>query len=214
MLLAAPADRARASRDRRDRRPARPRRSAPRDRFLPGAVLAWRSPALDPSATAEPAPVSRARSRRPGRRPRLRLSPRGLSRSGRRSGGARRRHRGPPSERHEPANLRPSLAPSPPDRCDTPADEPGQVLRCLLLARGPEWVAVDVTSGAFVRSRASGWPVVPTDSSLGRRGAHKRLRRSPPARTVPRRAATVGPELGPCRDRARRGRRAGRPGTP
>jgi len=40
------------------------------------------------------------------------------------------------------------------------------VLRCLLLARGPEWVAVDLQSGALVRSRASGWPVVPADSPL------------------------------------------------
>jgi hypothetical protein len=46
------------------------------------------------------------------------------------------------------------------------ANQPGDVLRCLLLARGPEWVAVDVTTGAVVRSHASGWPVVPTDSSL------------------------------------------------
>jgi hypothetical protein len=35
-----------------------------------------------------------------------------------------------------------------------------------LLARGPEWVVVDVATGALVRSRASGWPVVATDSSL------------------------------------------------
>ncbi|MGA3214483.1 MAG: hypothetical protein ABSD97_02185 [Acidimicrobiales bacterium] len=48
------------------------------------------------------------------------------------------------------------------------ANEPGDVLRCLLLARGPEWVAVDVASGAMLRSRASGWPVVPADSSLAR----------------------------------------------
>jgi hypothetical protein len=40
------------------------------------------------------------------------------------------------------------------------------VLRCLLLARGPEWVLVDVATGSLVRSRASGWPVVATDSSL------------------------------------------------
>ena len=46
------------------------------------------------------------------------------------------------------------------------ANRPGDVLRCLLLARGPEWVAVDVATGALVRSRASGWPVVATDSSL------------------------------------------------
>ncbi len=57
------------------------------------------------------------------------------------------------------------------------ANRPGDVLRCLLLARGPEWVVVDVATGALVRSRASGWPVVATDSSLvagssldGRRG--------------------------------------------
>jgi hypothetical protein len=42
------------------------------------------------------------------------------------------------------------------------------VLRCVLLARGPEWVAVDVVTGAVLRSRASGWPVVTADSSLGR----------------------------------------------
>ena len=60
------------------------------------------------------------------------------------------------------------------------ANRPGDVLRCLLLARGPEWVAVDVSSGALVRSRASGWPVVATDSGLfagaslggGRGGTH------------------------------------------
>ena len=46
------------------------------------------------------------------------------------------------------------------------ANRPGDVLRCLLLARGPEWVVVDVATGALVRSRASGWPVVTTDSSL------------------------------------------------
>lgn len=46
------------------------------------------------------------------------------------------------------------------------ANRPGDVLRCLLLARGPEWVVVDVASGALVRSRASGWPVVATDSAL------------------------------------------------
>lgn len=46
------------------------------------------------------------------------------------------------------------------------ANLPGDVLRCLLLARGPEWVVVDVATGALVRSRASGWPVVATDSSL------------------------------------------------
>lgn len=46
------------------------------------------------------------------------------------------------------------------------ANRPGDVLRCLLLARGPEWVLVDVATGALMRSRASGWPVVATDSSL------------------------------------------------
>ena len=46
------------------------------------------------------------------------------------------------------------------------ANQPGEVLRCLLLTRGPEWVVVDVATGALVRSRASGWPVVATDSSL------------------------------------------------
>ncbi len=45
-------------------------------------------------------------------------------------------------------------------------NRPGDVLRCLLLARGPEWVLVDVGTGSLVRSRASGWPVVATDSSL------------------------------------------------
>ncbi|MGO9964126.1 MAG: hypothetical protein ACLPUG_11940 [Acidimicrobiales bacterium] len=45
-------------------------------------------------------------------------------------------------------------------------NRPGDVLRCLLLARGPEWVLVDVATGSLVRSRASGWPVVATDSSL------------------------------------------------
>jgi hypothetical protein len=44
------------------------------------------------------------------------------------------------------------------------ADQPGDVLRCLLLARGPEWVAVDVATGALVRSRASGWPAAASDS--------------------------------------------------
>ncbi len=61
------------------------------------------------------------------------------------------------------------------------ANRPGDVLRCLLLARGPEWVVVDISSGALVRSRASGWPVVATDSGLfagaplhrGRRGPHE-----------------------------------------
>jgi len=59
------------------------------------------------------------------------------------------------------------------------ANRPGEVLRCVLLARGPEWVIVDVATGALVRSRASGWPVVATDSSLvagasldGDRGKH------------------------------------------
>jgi hypothetical protein len=46
------------------------------------------------------------------------------------------------------------------------ANEPGEVLRCLLLARGPEWVAVDVSTGALLRSRASGWPVIPADSDF------------------------------------------------
>lgn len=45
-------------------------------------------------------------------------------------------------------------------------NRPGDVLRCLLLARGPEWVLVDVATGSLMRSRASGWPVVATDSSL------------------------------------------------
>lgn len=44
------------------------------------------------------------------------------------------------------------------------ADQPGDVLRCVLLARGPEWVAVDVATGALVRSRASGWPPAEADS--------------------------------------------------
>jgi hypothetical protein len=35
-----------------------------------------------------------------------------------------------------------------------------------LLTRGPEWVVVDTTTGALIRSRASGWPVPATDSSL------------------------------------------------
>ena len=48
----------------------------------------------------------------------------------------------------------------------TRANRPGDVLRCLLLARGPEWVLVDIASGALMRSRASGWPVVAMDSSL------------------------------------------------
>ena len=51
------------------------------------------------------------------------------------------------------------------------ANEPGDVLRCLLLAGGPEWVALDLATGALVRSRASGWPVVPADSGLARRAA-------------------------------------------
>ncbi len=38
------------------------------------------------------------------------------------------------------------------------SDVPGAVLRCLLLSQGPEWVVVDVATGALVRSRASGWP--------------------------------------------------------
>ena len=46
------------------------------------------------------------------------------------------------------------------------SDRPGEVLRCLLLAGGPEWVAVDVATGALVRSRASGWPVPTTDGDL------------------------------------------------
>jgi hypothetical protein len=54
------------------------------------------------------------------------------------------------------------------------ANQPGQVLKCLLLARGPEWVAVDVATGAVLRSRASGWPLVPTDSSFARAAAHHR----------------------------------------
>ncbi len=59
------------------------------------------------------------------------------------------------------------------------ANRPGEVLRCLLLARGPEWVAVDVATGAVVRSRASGWPLVPIDSSFARAAcATGRRRRS------------------------------------
>jgi hypothetical protein len=50
----------------------------------------------------------------------------------------------PPSRRRRPGTVR--------------ADRPGEVMRCLLLAGGPEWVAVDVASGALVRSHASGWP--------------------------------------------------------
>ena len=53
------------------------------------------------------------------------------------------------------------------------ANEPGDVLRCVLLARGPEWVAVDVATGAVLRSRASGWPVVPSDSDLARLASNK-----------------------------------------
>jgi hypothetical protein len=41
------------------------------------------------------------------------------------------------------------------------------VLRCLLLARGPEWVAVDVASGALVRSGAGGWPLAAGDPGPG-----------------------------------------------
>ncbi|MGA2527571.1 MAG: hypothetical protein ABSG36_00255 [Acidimicrobiales bacterium] len=64
------------------------------------------------------------------------------------------------------------------------ANRPGEVLRCILLARGPEWVAVDVATGAVVRSHASGWPVVPADSRLGAAEA----RHSPAT-------VTSGPEL-------------------
>lgn len=58
------------------------------------------------------------------------------------------------------------------------------MLRCLLLARGPEWVAVDLSSGALLRSRASGWPVAPADSALARGGT---------GRTAA--AGSPGPEL-------------------
>ncbi len=34
------------------------------------------------------------------------------------------------------------------------ADGPGAVLRCLVLAPGPDWVAADLESGALVRARA------------------------------------------------------------
>jgi len=51
------------------------------------------------------------------------------------------------------------------------ADQPGDVLRCILLATGPEWVAVDVASGALVRSRASGWPVGTADSGPSAHGS-------------------------------------------
>jgi len=54
------------------------------------------------------------------------------------------------------------------------ANQPGEVLRCLLLTRGPEWVAVDLATGAVLRSRASGWPLVPIDSSFARAAAHHR----------------------------------------
>jgi hypothetical protein len=60
----------------------------------------------------------------------------------------------PPRRRRRPGSVR--------------ADGPGEVLRCLLLARGPEWVAVDVASGALLRSSAGGWPPeAPGDSNLG-----------------------------------------------
>lgn len=55
------------------------------------------------------------------------------------------------------------------------ANQPGDVLHCLLLTRGPEWVAVDVATGALLRSHASGWPVVPADSSLARAASHDGL---------------------------------------
>ena len=50
------------------------------------------------------------------------------------------------------------------------ADMPGAVLRCLLLSQGPEWVVVDVATGALVRSRASGWPAAKT-ATTGDNGA-------------------------------------------
>lgn len=66
------------------------------------------------------------------------------------------------------------------------ANEPGDLLRCLLLARGPEWVAVDVASGAVLRSRASGWPVVPADSRLARSASQEDLGKA---------QLHIGPEL-------------------
>ena len=75
------------------------------------------------------------------------------------------------------------------------ANEPGDVLRCLLLARGPEWVAVDVASGAMLRSRASGWPVVPADSSLARAGAHRGAPASSRGGRTHSRQPHIGPEL-------------------
>jgi hypothetical protein len=41
------------------------------------------------------------------------------------------------------------------------ADGPGTVLRCLVLVPGPDWVAVDLASGALVRS-----PAVPADDHV------------------------------------------------
>jgi len=58
----------------------------------------------------------------------------------------------PPRRRRRPGTVR--------------ANQPGDVLRCLLLARGTEWVAVDVASGTLVRNRASGWPA-PAGASHG-----------------------------------------------
>ena len=40
-------------------------------------------------------------------------------------------------------------------------------MRCLLLAQGMEWVAVDVATGALVRNRASGWPAPASTADRG-----------------------------------------------
>jgi len=76
----------------------------------------------------------------------------------------------PPGRRRRPGAVR--------------ADRPGAVIRCLLLAGGPEWVAVDVASGALVRSHASRWPTS---------GVHESLE----APEAPADARAVRPEVAP-----------------
>ncbi len=44
------------------------------------------------------------------------------------------------------------------------ADGPGSVLRCLVLVPGPEWVAIDLDSGALVRAHAGSQPGQPDDA--------------------------------------------------
>ena len=140
---------------------------AARQRFLPGAVLAWRPVARTaPIPSAQAPGLRKSALRGPRGRSCLRLPTRSLPRPGRQRRRPARRPRRTRCARHEvtrPQGSRPRRRRRP---GAVRADRPGTVLRCLLLAGGPEWVAVDVASGALVRSRASGWPTSGARESL------------------------------------------------